>query len=315
MRDITLKQLRAIAAIMRTGKIIGAAKELCVTPPAVTLQLKLLEESTGLALFDRTRNGLRPTDAGRHLLDAAARIEAVLEECSENLLAMRGLAGGRVTVGVVSTAKYFAPRLIAAFMNEHPKIELRLSVGNRTETVRSLRDYEIDVAFMGRPPDDFAVEQSPFGCHPHVIIAPPDHPLVQRRRITKEELAGEHFLVREDGSGTRALFETFFSGAEGRRPPNRIEIGSNETIKQAVMAGLGLALISAHTIEAEVASGRLSILNAPGLPIVRHWHLVHRADKTLGPAAMAFWRYVEKDGQSFLPRASLSAEDRPHGTT
>jgi DNA-binding transcriptional LysR family regulator len=305
MREITLKQLRAITSIMRTGKIISAAKELGVTPPAVTLQLKLLEESTGLALFDRTRNGLRPTDAGRYLVEAAARIETVLEECSENLLALRGLSGGRVTVGVVSTAKYFAPRLIAAFMNDHQKIELRLSVGNRTETIRSLRDYEIDVAFMGRPPADFAVEQSPFGNHPHVIIAPPDHPLAGRRRVRRDELATEHFLVREEGSGTRALFESFFSGVEVPRPRIRIEIGSNETIKQAVMAGLGLALISAHTIEAEVTAGRLKILNVPGLPIVRQWYLVHRADKTLGPAAMAFWRYVETQGRLFLPRVSV----------
>jgi DNA-binding transcriptional LysR family regulator len=302
MRDITLKQLRAITAIMKTGKIIRAAKELGVTPPAVTLQLKLLEESAGLVLFDRTRNGLRPTDAGRHLLEAAARIETVLGECSENLLALRGLGGGRVTVGVVSTAKYFAPRLIAAFMSEHSKIELRLSVGNRTETLRSLRDYEIDIAFMGRPPLDFAVEQLPFGNHPHVIIAPPDHPFVRHRRVRREALASEHFLVREEGSGTRALFEAFFSGMEVQRPRIRIEIGSNETIKQAVMAGLGLALISAHTIEAEIAAGRLKILNVPGLPIVRQWYLVHRADKTLGPAAMAFWHYVQREGRLFLPR-------------
>ena len=302
MREITLKQLRVITAIMRNGKIINAAKGLGVTPPAVTQQLKLLEQDTGLTLFDRTKDGLRPTDAGRYVLEAAARIETVLEECSDHLLALRGLGRGRVTVGVVSTAKYFAPRLIAAFMNDHPKIELRLSIGNRTETIRSLRDYEIDVAFMGRPPADFAVEQSPFGDHPHVIIAPPDHRLAQRRRIAREELATEHFLVREEGSGTRALFEAFFSGMEVRRPRIRIEIGSNETIKQAVMAGLGLALISAHTIEAEIAAGRLKVLNVPGLPIVRQWYLVHRADKTLGPAAMAFWRYVERDGQLFLPR-------------
>jgi DNA-binding transcriptional LysR family regulator len=302
MREITLKQLRAITAIMRSGKIINAAKELGVTPPAVTQQLKLLEQGTGLTLFDRTKDGLRPTDAGRYVLEAAARIETVLEECSENLRALRGLGGGRVTVGVVSTAKYFAPRLIAAFMNDHPKIELRLAIGNRTETIRSLKDYEIDVAFMGRPPADFAVEQSPFGDHPHVIVAPPDHRLAQRRRIAREELATEHFLVREEGSGTRALFEAFFSGMEVRRPRIRIEIGSNETIKQAVMAGLGLALISAHTIEAEIAAGRLKVLNVPGLPIVRQWYLVHRADKTLGPAAMAFWRYVERDGRLYLPR-------------
>src|ERR671922_206923 len=145
-----------------------------------------------------------------------------------------------------------------------------------------------------RAPADFAVEQSPFGNHPHVIIAPPDHPLAGRRRVRRDELATEHFLVREEGSGTRALFESFFSGVEVPRPRIRIEIGSNETIKQAVMAGLGLALISAHTIEAEVTAGRLKILNVPGLPIVRQWYLVHRADKTLGPAAMAFWRYVER---------------------
>ena len=153
---------------------------------------------------------------------------------------------------------------------------------------------------MGRPPLDFAVESQSIGPHPHVIIAPADHPLASRRRIAKTDLAGHTFLVREEGSGTRSLFESFFGGI-ARGPKVDTEIGSNETIKQAVIAGLGLSLISAHTIAAEVSSGRLVVLDVEGLPIVREWFTVHRTDRPLQTAAQALWAFLVKEGNSFLP--------------
>lgn len=305
MRDISLRQLRAVIAIAKAGKIVIAANELGLTPPAVTEQLRLLEDTLGLRLFDRTNTGLRPTDAGRLVLDAAVRTEVLLDAARERLQALKGLKGGSVTIGVVSTAKYFAPRLIHAFMESNPGIEIRLIVGNRAEIISALKNYEIDMAMMGRPPDDIVVSKAAFGPHPYVAIARPDHPLAGRKRaMDRDCLAGEKLLVREVGSGSRVVFEKFFKGIKVEQPPIQIEIGSNETIKQAVMAGLGLALISAHTIELEIETGRLAILNIKDLPVVREWNLVHRLDKGLGPAAAAFWRYALKDGQRHLPQIS-----------
>lgn len=303
MRDVTIRQLRAVAAIARTGKITLAANELCLTPPAVTEQLKLLEDRLGLRLFQRTRAGLKATDAGLQVVETAARMEALFTDSAEQLRALKGLAGGRVTIGVVGTGKYFAPRLVAAFAERHPKIELQLRIGNRAETVAALRNYEIDVAIMGLLLEGIPVKEAVFGPHPHVMIAPPNHPLAtQTAPIERHRLAGEKVLVREVGSGTRVLFEKLFSGIVSAEPSIRIEISSNETIKQAVMAGLGVAFISAHTIELEVQTGRLAILNIMDLPAIREWYLVHREDKELAPAATAFWQYVLKEGRNFLPR-------------
>ena len=195
--------------------------------------------------------------------------------------------GGRLSVAVVSTAKYFAPRLIAAFVAEHP--EARTQVPHR----QSRRDHErccaaqdADVALAGRPPADLAVEKALIGPHPYVIIAPPGHRLAGARALKREALAGEAFLFREAGSGTRSLFDYFLGDIGVRQAQPGIELGSNETIKQAVMAGLGIALISAHTIAAEIADGRLVTLDVEGLPIVRQWFVLHRADRPLSPAAL-----------------------------
>ncbi len=282
---------------------MSAANALGLTPPAVTEQLKLLEDSLGISLFDRTRSGLRLTDAGQVVLESAVRTEALLDGTYERIQEMKGLKAGIVTIGVVSTAKYFAPRLIHAFVAQHPHIEMKLIVGNREETIAALRGYDIDIAIMGRPPSDIVVSKLAFGPHPYVMIARPDHPLASRvRAMDRTALAKEKLLVREVGSGSRVVFETFFRGVKRTEPSSTIEFGSNETIKQAVMAGLGLALISAHTIELEIETNRLAILNIKDLPIVREWNLVHRLDKGLGPAAAAFWRYALKDGQQHLPR-------------
>lgn len=302
MRDVSLRQLRAVIAIAKSGKIVSAANALGLTPPAVTEQLKLLEGSLGIQLFDRTKAGLRLTDAGQVVLEAAIRTDALLDSTHQQIQEMRGLKAGSVTIGVVSTAKYFAPRLIHAFVASNPNIEMKLIVGNREETIAALRSYDIDIAIMGRPPSDIVVSKLVFGRHPYVMIARPDHPLASRMRaMDRTALAKEKLLVREVGSGSRVVFETFFKGVKRAEASSIIEFGSNETIKQAVMAGLGLALISAHTIELEIDTGRLVLLNVKDLPVVREWNLVHRLDKGLGPAAAAFWRYALKDGQRHLP--------------
>ncbi|TNC16434.1 LysR family transcriptional regulator [Methylobacterium terricola] len=301
MRNLSLKQLHAVAAIARLGTMTRAAQELSVTPAALTARIKGLEDEIGLLLFDRTHAGLKPTDAGRELIWAIDSIGTVLETCTERLRALRGGQGGRVALGVVSTAKYFAPRIVGGFARAHPGVEIDLVVGNRGATVEALRDYRIDLALMGRPPRDFAIAAEAFGPHPLVVIAAPDHRLAGRRGLTREELAEEPFLVREYGSGTRTVFEEFMTGLLIRRARIGIDSGSNETIKQTVMAGLGIALISGHTVASELADGRLVLLDVEGLPIRRDWFAVRRADKVLSPAATAFWDFLLGEGAAWLP--------------
>ncbi len=303
MRSISLKQLRIVAAIAASGRVLAAAKALNVTPPAVTQQLRQLENLLGLPLFERTRDRMKPTAAGQVLLGSAKRIETELTACWEELSAMRGLKGGSVSIGVVSTAKYFAPAALGAFARKYPELGLRLFIGNREETIRRLAALEFDIVIMGRPPEDLAVESAVLGDHPHVIIAPPGHPLCARRALAPKDLRDEIFLMREAGSGTRGLMTRFF-GEAGVEPKAGMEMPSNETIKQAVMAGLGIAFISAHTIAAEIETKRLAILDVKGLPAWRQWRVVHHADKRLTPPAGALREFLIAEGSTFLP-ASL----------
>ena len=302
MRNLSLKQLQAVAAVARLGTMTRAAQELNVTSAALYARIRQLEEEAGLLLFDRTPTGLKPTDAGREMLWAINSINTVLETCTDRLRTLKGAGGGRVALGVVSTAKYFAPAVIAGFLQNHAQVEVNLTVGNRTDTVEALRNYEIDFAVMGRPPRDFQIEAETFGPHPLVLVASPEDPLVGRKGLSRADIAEAAFLVREEGSGTRSVFEEFMSGIIIRRAKLGIDAGSNETLKQAVMAGLGIALLSAHTIAAEVASGRLALLDVEGLPVRRDWYVVRRADKVLGPASESFWRYLVDEGARFLPK-------------
>ncbi len=301
-RRTSLRQLRALGALTSTRSLAAAAQQLSVTPPAVTQQLNALEDALGgVPLFERSPTGARPTEAGREVLIALGRIEAALGDCVTAIEALRGMEGGRVAVGIISTAKYFAPFALAAFQRANPKVEMRVRVGNRSEMIAALENFELDIAVMGYPPEHFPVERAVIGDHPHVIIASPEHRLAQQKSIPLREVAKELFLLREPGSGTRTLMLGLFAAPDlpaGRR----MEIGSNETIKQAVMAGMGVALLSAHTIAAEVADGRLAVLDVEGLPVVRQWFVVRRAERRMLPAAQALWDHLAWSGAKFLPK-------------
>ena len=304
LKNVTLKQLRALQAVVRTGTVSAAAASLNVTPPAVTTQVRLLEEAVRMPLLQRIGDRFLPTEAGSIVLEAAARMEAAIDGCIDELEVLQGLGGGKVSLGVVSTAKYFAPHAVGAFARSHPGIDVRLFVGNRQDILKALRDDTVDLTIMGRPPEDLPVEREVLGEHPHIIIAAPDHPLAGAGRIAIADLAAETFLMRESGSGTRMLMERLFA-AQGIAVRIGMEIGSNETIKQAVMAGLGVAFISAHTVAVELADGRLAELAVEGLPVRREWFVVKRSDKRFLPAAEAFHDFLVSEGPSFLP-------DRPH---
>ncbi|MHB2168567.1 LysR family transcriptional regulator [Alsobacter sp. R-9] len=300
IRAASIRQLRALAVVARSRNVTEAAQKLGVTQPAVTLQLRTLEDLAGLPLMHRTPQGMHLTEAGQAVLHLHDRVEAALEDCGHALDLLKGLGGGRVSIGVVSTAKYFAPFVIGAFARLHPAIELILTIGNREQIMDGLRQFRLDIAITGRPPADLDLERRLLGDHPHVIIAPTDHPLAGRARCAVHDLAQETFIIRERGSGTRALMEAVLQGA-GVVPHVGMEIDSNETIKQAVMAGLGIAFISGHTVAREIADGRLAVLRVEGLPVVRQWFAVRRADKILLPPAAALLDYIGREAGHFLP--------------
>lgn len=305
LRDATLKQLRSLAALLQHGSISAAAKHLHLTPPAVGQQLRLLERAVGLSLTTRTPRGLEATDAGREVLMTAANIEAELESCRRTLANIAGGRVGRVTLGAVSTAKYFAPRLLASFWHQHPDVQVTLSVGNRHETITAVGGADVDMAVMGRPPEELDVDTEVIGPHPHVVIAEPDHVLAAERKVTLRRLSDERIVVRERGSGTRLLSDGLFARC-AQLPDVAMEASSNETIKQAVIAGLGVALISAHTVAAELAEGRLVALPVEGTPIMRKWYVVKRRAAHVTPASSALWAFLTEHTLHHLPVLSIT---------
>jgi DNA-binding transcriptional LysR family regulator len=297
LRNVTIRQLRALAAVAECGSVTAASNQLGLTQPAVLHQL---QQQVGLPVVQRTGEGMLLTEAGREVLQLGQRIEAAIKSCQQSLDMMAGRAGGSVSIGAVSTAKYIVPHAIAAFSRLHPKIDLKLTIGNRGEIRQAMHGYDLDFAIMGRPPEDVEVEAHLIGDHPHVIVAAKGHWLANDSGLAVADLSHETFLTREQGSGTRILMEGFFNKAEFL-PHIGMEMSSNETIKQAVIAGLGIAFISAHTIAAELEDGRLVMLDVAGIPVVRQWFVVKRRDKILLPPAQALLEFLRADGAKFLP--------------
>lgn len=299
MRAVTLRQLKVFAAVARHASFVRAAEELHLTQPAISMQIKELEGAVDLPLFERAGRTVRLTMPGEYLLVYVRRVLATLKEAGDAMAKLRGVQGGRMTIGMVSTAEYFLPRLVARFRSQHPAVEMRLAVGNREQLSRMLHDNEVDLAVMGRPPRELDTRGEPFAAHPLGVIASPEHPLAKRREIAPKTLDGEAFIVREPGSGTRAAMERFFR--DQRVTPTPImEMASNETIKQAVIANMGLAFVSLHTVALELAVGQLVALDIVGLPLLRRWYLVNIQAKTLSPAAEAFRYFVLDQGERLL---------------
>jgi LysR family transcriptional regulator for metE and metH len=301
LRELTIRQLRALAAVHQHRSVTAAAKQLHLTQPAVTLQLRNLQALAGLPLIQRTGDGMLLTDAGREVIALTERIEAAVGSCEASLDMIAGRTAGRVSIGAVSTAKYFVPFAISGYSKVYPNVEVTLSIGNRQEIGTALRGYDLDIAIMGRPPVDIPMNVHLIGDHPHFIIAPTGHRLGRKARLPLTALADETFLTREPGSGTRGLMEQLFETA-GIRPRIGMAMSSNETIKQAVIAGLGIAFISAHTVATELDERRLATLDVVGLPIVRQWFVLARKDKVLLPPAQAMMDFLSAKGAQFLPR-------------
>lgn len=299
---VTLRQLRALAAVAETGSMTAAAERMGLTPPAVHAQIRGLEAALTVPLLQRTEHGSgsQPTAEAAPVLEAARRIETALAACVTQVIALKSGHAGHVTLGMVSTAKYFVPRLVAQLKGLSAGIDIALIETNRGGIIADLQRQAIDLAIMGRPPRRPEVVSTVIGPHPHSFIAPPDHPLVGRR-LTVADLFDQPLITREEGSGTRILMTRYLDSQAQGHVFELTVMGSNETIKQAVMAGLGLAFLSLHTVTDELRAGRLVALDIPGLPLMRHWFLVHPASTRLSPAAALIHAQIEAMGGAFLP--------------
>lgn len=302
---ITLKQLRALTAVAEAGSLTQAAGKLHQTAPTIHSQIKNLESAVGHPLLARAADGsgFRPTRVGAEIIEAALKIEANLSHAERQVRALSKGLKGHVVLGTVSTAKYFVPRLVRMLQDRAPDIEIELRVANRTDTIAALDRGEFNLVIMGRPPRKLMRDAVPLGPHPHGIVLLPDHPLAKGDGYDPADLLNETFLSREEGSGTRLLMERFIDRLGEEREPPRVVMPSNETIKQAVLAGLGIAFLSLHTVHDELASGRLALLRGPELPVMRHWYLIRSPDdaaqtsRTTARAASE----IEALGGSYLP--------------
>jgi len=299
IQHVSLRQLRVFEAAAASRSFSKAAEHLHLTQPGVSMHIKELETSAGLPLFERIGKKLFITEAGQELLTRAREISRSLKDAEDVLDALKGLRRGRINLAVVSTAKYFVPRLLARFGKDYPTLEIRLAVHNRISIIEQLVSNEVDIAIMGQPPDTVDTIAEPFAQHPHVIIAAPDHPLAARRRILLDTVAKETFIVREPGSGTRMAMQQFFDERQVSCNVG-MEMASNETIKQAVMAGMGVSFISGHTVELELQTDRLVVLDVRGTPVIRQWHVAHLAKKRLSPTAAAFKDFVLTHARNLL---------------
>jgi len=302
MRNVTLRQLRVFVSVARHLSFTRAARELHLTQSAVSQQVKLLEEEAGLPLFEHVGRKVQLAPGGAELLRYATQAIELVREAGESLAAMQGLKRGVLKLGAVSTAKYFAPSLLSSFTPNYPEVTIKFSVGNREEIVKQLGANDVDLVIMGRPPRELKTVAEPFAKHPLVLVASPTHPLASRRHLRLEQLASEPLIIREEGSGTRASTERVF---RDRGVPMRIamEVSSNETIKQAVMAGMGISFISAHTVGLEARAGKLVLLDVVGLPVIRDWYVIHLREKKLSPIAAAFRAFLLENGAATIATA------------
>ena len=296
-KHASFRQLATFHAVARLGSVSLAADEMHLTQPAVSIQIGTLEESAGTPLLQRTGRGIRLTEAGELLAGYAGRILDLWREAGDEMAMLQGVFSGTLRVGAITTAEYLLPPILVNFAKEHPKVKVKLQVGNRDEIVRMLAGQEIDIAIMGRPPAELKTDSSAFAKHPMAFLAAPSHPLMSAAKPTLAMLSDTRMLVRERGSGTLTTVERFF---KDQGLPLRIgsELSSNEAIKQMCAAGFGIAFLSMHTCVLEMNAGLLGVLPVPGNPVVRDWYVMHLASRQLPQVALAFEDYLRTHGQA-----------------
>lgn len=296
---LTFRQLTVFAEVARQGSAIRAAEVLHLTPPAVSLQIKELEDQVGMPLFDRSARRMQLSTAGEYFLVHARRMLGALKDAEDAMKRLKRVETGRLTIGMVSAAKYFIPQLLTRFHREHQAVDVRLKLGNREQLAAMLSASEVDLCVMGRPPRDLATRAEPFAMHPHVLVTAPDHRFAGAEEVPASALANEAFIVREPESGTREALHEYLQ-QHRVQPTFVMEMASTEAIKQAVMAGLGVSLLSLHTIALEWSNGLIAAPPVEGLPLVRRWNIVHASARQLSPAAEAFRYFMLEHGEAHL---------------
>ena len=303
MKQATLHQLQILEAIARHGSFTRAAEELELTQPTVSQQIKRLTQTIGLPLFEQLGKQIYLTAAGQEVLGASAIISEKFAELEIAIDELKGLKQGRINLVASTTAKYFVPRLLGTFRRKHPEIELALHITNQEGVLARLARNQDDLYFTGRPPSDLDIDLRPILENPLVVVAHSNHPLAGKANIALKELATEPFIFREAGSGTRAVVEHFL--AENRVAVDIvIELSSNEAIKQAIAGGLGLSVLSQHSLDLENPNGLLAILNVEGFPIQRHWYVIYPTGKQLSVAAQTFLDFSIAEGKQIIEQFS-----------
>ncbi len=309
LKHATLRQLKVFESVARQLSFSRAAEELHLSQPAVSAQVKKLEEHAGIALFEQFGKKIYLTPAGSHLLDISRTILGQFESAEEAMTQFRGVSGGKLNVAVISAGDYFFPRLLVEFASRHAGVRLNFTVHNREGLLAHLLDNLTDLAVMVRPPASPHTVHEAFSPHPYVVVAPPGHALVGRQAVPVDEVVRQPFVVRERGSDTWHSMEDAF-GARIAELNVAMEIRSTETIKQAVIAGMGLGFLSAHTIGQELRGGSLAVLDVEGFPLMLNWYLVQRRDKRLPPVAQAFREFLLGEGAGLIERIVPVASGR-----
>lgn len=282
----TFRQLEIFEAIARLGSFTRAGEELHLTQPTISMQMKKLTDNVGTPLLEMVGKKVQLTDAGRELAQASREIFGTLDRFTMAVAERQGLKRGRLRLVAITTASYFVPRLLGEFAQRHPGIEVSLKVTNREQVLASMADNLDDLYILGQPPDEIDVVAQPFMDNPLIVLAAPNHPLAGKKRIPLSRLAQEPWLMREPGSGTRKAIERLFT-EHGLEVRPRLELGSNEAIKQAILAGLGISALSSHALDLHQA-GQFAVLHAEGFPIRRHWYAVYPASRQPSLVARAF---------------------------
>lgn len=299
--NATFRQLNLFLALVEHRSITAAARACHVTQPTVSMQLKELADAVGLPLYEQIGKRLYLTAAGEALADTARAMVGEWAAFEQRIDAMKGLTRGQLRVAVVSTAKYFVPRILGSFCTAHPDIDISLEIQNRDGVLGRLRENRDDLYIMSMPPDDKEVEQHAFLPNPLVVIALETHAMARRKNIDVAELAVERFILREQGSGTRLACDAHFARL-GFEPQVRLELGSNEAIKQAVAGGLGLSVISRHALTPHLEDEQLVVLDVRGFPVLSNWWTVYPRGKRLSPLASVFLEHLESTAREWLAK-------------
>lgn len=296
---LTLQQLRLFASVVRHGSYTRAAEEMHLTQPAVSIQIRRLEDQAGTPLLEQVGKKVFPTAAGRVVFEAANDVLGRLAALDDDMEQLKGEVRGPLQLAVVTTGKYFMPHLLGHFLQQYPGVEPHLKFTNRARVVERLMNNEDDFVVMGQIPDDRHLVSYPFLENILGFVAPPDHPLVGRQGLSLAEVMQERFIGREPGSGTRLAVERVLQ-EQGIDAEPYMELGSSEAIKQAVLAGIGIAVISLHSVRLEQAAGKLAVLDVEGFPVKRRWYAVHQKGKRLSLTARTFLDFILAESHRVL---------------